>query len=91
MDARPYPDHHPITPADLTTWPPGPVLMTDKDAVKCAAFAGPDLWVCPVEAVPDQAFVTAVFARIGTPPDVSAQPSGQDELGTFREHRGRGL
>jgi tetraacyldisaccharide 4'-kinase len=75
VDERPYPDHHPFTPADLAAWPPGPVLMTEKDAVKCAAFARPDHWVCPVEAVPDPAFVTAVLARIGAPPPTSG-PGG---------------
>ena len=76
VDERPYPDHHRFTRSDVEAWPPGPVLMTEKDAVKCADFAGPDHWVCPVEAVPDQAFVTAVFARIGAPPDFSARSSG---------------
>ena len=27
-----------------------PVLMTEKDAVKCAGFADPRLWCVPVEA-----------------------------------------
>jgi tetraacyldisaccharide 4'-kinase len=61
---RPYPDHHAFTAADVHTWPPGPVLMTEKDAVKCARFARADLWACPVEAVPDDAFITAFFAHL---------------------------
>ena len=35
LDERPYPDHHGFTAADAATWPPGPVIMTEKDAVKC--------------------------------------------------------
>ncbi len=73
VDERPYPDHHPFTAADAAHWPPGPVLMTEKDAVKCAAFAGADHWVCPVAAVPDPAFVAAVFARLGSAPRTNEQ------------------
>ena len=65
---RPYPDHHPYSAADAAGWGAGPVLMTEKDAVKCTAFAGPDHWVCPVEARPDPGFVTAVFAGLGAAP-----------------------
>ena len=68
VDERPYPDHHPFTAAQAAAWPPGPVLMTEKDAVKCAAFAGADQWVCPVQARPDPAFVATVFARLGSAP-----------------------
>jgi tetraacyldisaccharide 4'-kinase len=50
LDERPYPDHHKFTAEDAATWPPGPVIMTEKDAVKCAGFAGPDHWYLPVQA-----------------------------------------
>ncbi len=39
IEARPYPDHYRFTPKDLAQWPEGPVLMTEKDAVKWAAPA----------------------------------------------------
>ncbi len=39
-----FPDHHAYTPADLAPFAGLPVLMTAKDAVKCAAFAVPDWW-----------------------------------------------
>ncbi len=58
--ARPYPDHHPFSAADAESWGPGPVLMTEKDAVKCIPFARPDHWFLPVEARPDAAFVTTL-------------------------------
>lgn len=74
VDERPYPDHHPYTAAEVAAWPPGPVLMTEKDAVKCATFGGADRWYCPVEAVPDPAFVEAVFARLGPAPGQSPAP-----------------
>lgn len=65
VEERPYPDHHPFSPEDVAAWSPGPVLMTEKDAVKCAKFGTSDHWFCPVWAQPDPAFVTALFARLG--------------------------
>jgi tetraacyldisaccharide 4'-kinase len=50
IDARPFPDHHAYRPADLAFAGGGPLLMTEKDAVKCLPFAGPDHWSVPVEA-----------------------------------------
>ncbi|NTV94241.1 MAG: tetraacyldisaccharide 4'-kinase [Thiobacillus sp.] len=42
-----FPDHHPFRPSDL---PGGTVVMTEKDAVKCAGFGRDDIWVLPVDA-----------------------------------------
>ncbi|MFP4278667.1 MAG: tetraacyldisaccharide 4'-kinase [Halochromatium sp.] len=64
IEPRPYPDHHRFTAADLQDWPPGPVLMTEKDAVKCRAFAGSEHWSVPVTAVPEAAFVEALEAAL---------------------------
>ncbi|MBT9531283.1 MAG: tetraacyldisaccharide 4'-kinase, partial [Pseudomonas sp.] len=33
-----------------------PLLMTEKDAVKCRAFAQPDWWYLAVDARPSPAF-----------------------------------
>ncbi len=56
VDARPYPDHHAYTAAEAAAWPPGPLIMTEKDAVKCLTFAGDNHWYLPVAAVPSEAF-----------------------------------
>jgi len=48
VDERPYPDHHPFRREDVASWPPGPVVLTEKDAVKCAGLARPNLWYLPV-------------------------------------------
>jgi tetraacyldisaccharide 4'-kinase len=44
---HPFPDHHPFRQEDL---PGGTLIMTEKDAVKCAAYAHPDAWVLAVDA-----------------------------------------
>jgi tetraacyldisaccharide 4'-kinase len=45
-----FDDHHPFTAADLQFGDAQPVLMTEKDAVKCRAFADSRLWYVPVTA-----------------------------------------
>jgi tetraacyldisaccharide 4'-kinase len=48
--AHPLPDHARLQAADIS-FPDGrPVLMTEKDAVKCARIAGPLHWYVPVTA-----------------------------------------
>jgi tetraacyldisaccharide 4'-kinase len=54
--AHPFPDHHPFVAEDLEFGDEDPVLMTEKDAVKCKRFAKPHHWVLPVSAAPEPAF-----------------------------------
>jgi tetraacyldisaccharide 4'-kinase len=42
-----FPDHHAYRTEDL---PEGTVVMTEKDAVKCAVYAHPDAWCFAVDA-----------------------------------------
>jgi tetraacyldisaccharide 4'-kinase len=49
---HPFPDHHRFTAQDLQFGDDVPVLMTEKDAVKCTAFARPGLWYVPARARP---------------------------------------
>ena len=48
-DARFFPDHHVFTQADLETLS-RPLVMTEKDAVKCRKFAQPDDWALRISA-----------------------------------------
>jgi tetraacyldisaccharide 4'-kinase len=54
---HPFPDHRTFAAEDLSFARGGVLLMTEKDAVKCAGLALPEAWVLPVEA------------RIGDAPD----------------------
>jgi tetraacyldisaccharide 4'-kinase len=47
---HPFPDHHPFTAADLTFGDDLPVLMTEKDAVRCRELETARLWYVPVVA-----------------------------------------
>ena len=44
-----FPDHHLFTAAELDFGDDLPVLMTEKDAVKCRRFARDNFWYLPVE------------------------------------------
>ena len=41
-----------------------PVLMTEKDAVKCAAFASDNYWSLRVDAIPDAALGALVLRKL---------------------------
>jgi tetraacyldisaccharide 4'-kinase len=45
-----FADHHPFAAQDLSFGDALPVLMTEKDAVKCATFTDPRLWSVPIAA-----------------------------------------
>jgi len=44
-----FPDHHWFSSKDITFDDERPVIMTEKDAVKCMRFAGPQHWYMPIE------------------------------------------
>lgn len=52
-----FPDHHAFTERDLSPYVESRLLMTEKDAVKCARWAGSDWWALQVGLVLPQALV----------------------------------
>ncbi len=54
---HPFADHAQFSAESLAFNPPLPLVMTEKDAVKCRAFAAQDWWYLAVDAVPSAAFV----------------------------------
>ncbi len=60
---RYFTDHHKFSAADFAGIC-GPVLMTEKDAVKCRHFAAPDWFSLGVDARPDQALLTKLITLI---------------------------
>ncbi len=59
-----FPDHHAFAAADLAFGDALPVLMTEKDAVKCAAFADARLWYVPVAARFSEQDARQLMARV---------------------------
>ncbi len=55
--AHAFPDHYNFTAADLDFKDEYPVLMTEKDAVKCRSFATENYWSVPIRAEPEPTFI----------------------------------
>ena len=55
-----FPDHHRYRRADIEFTGAVAVLMTEKDAVKCAAFADARCWCLPIRARIDAALVERI-------------------------------
>ncbi|MFA7290668.1 MAG: tetraacyldisaccharide 4'-kinase [Rhodocyclaceae bacterium] len=50
FEPHPFPDHHHFSAADFVSAQGGVVLLTEKDAVKCAGLITGEAWVLPVSA-----------------------------------------
>jgi tetraacyldisaccharide 4'-kinase len=61
---HPFADHANYSQEQLSFSPPHPVVMTEKDAVKCRAFALPGWCYLQVQAEPSAAFVTWFDAQL---------------------------
>lgn len=59
-----FPDHHVFKMADINFSHRLPVLMTEKDAVKCSNFANDEHWVVAVSAVLEASFTEEFCKRM---------------------------
>jgi tetraacyldisaccharide 4'-kinase len=61
---HPFVDHHPFVADDIDFDDELPVLMTEKDAVKCQPFATEQHWCVPVDASVDERIVPLLLRLI---------------------------
>jgi tetraacyldisaccharide 4'-kinase len=59
-----FADHHALVASELEFGDDLPVLMTEKDAVKCRSFANARLWYVPVTAQLTDAHSQQLLARV---------------------------
>ncbi|MCH8542765.1 MAG: tetraacyldisaccharide 4'-kinase [Alcanivorax sp.] len=59
-----FSDHHAYTPADLTIPGEAPIVMTEKDLIKCQPFVSERVWVLPVTASLQKGFFDDVFTLL---------------------------
>ncbi|ADL54701.1 tetraacyldisaccharide 4'-kinase [Gallionella capsiferriformans] len=59
-----FPDHHPYTSGELIYQDCDALLLTEKDAVKCAAFADDKYWVLRVDALIEPALTDQLLRKI---------------------------
>jgi tetraacyldisaccharide 4'-kinase len=64
VEPHPFADHHAFVASDLAFGDRTPVVMTEKDAVKCESFADERCWYLPVEAIVDSALVDRVVEKL---------------------------
>ncbi len=61
-----FADHHAFCAGDLDFAQQLPIIMTEKDAVKCRSFATKQIWFVALELELDQRFVTALLDKLQT-------------------------
>ena len=61
---HPFPDHHRFKPEDLEFGDEHPIIMTEKDAVKCEAFAASRCWMVPITAELPEIFAQRLEALL---------------------------
>ncbi|HAF44874.1 MAG: tetraacyldisaccharide 4'-kinase [Sideroxydans sp. GWF2_59_14] len=61
---HPFPDHHRYTPSDIAFDDADAILMTEKDAVKCTAFATERCWVLRVDAQVSPALTQLILEKV---------------------------
>ena len=64
---RAFPDHHPFSAGDIEFPDERPVIMTEKDAIKCRGFASGRHWYLPVDAKVEPALESALIGRLSRP------------------------
>lgn len=57
-------DHHAFRPEDFREFEDGLIVMTEKDAVKCRAFAKQNWWYLPVDAQLPEAFYNHIINQL---------------------------
>ena len=62
---HPFPDHHAFSREDFASFEAGiPIIMTEKDAVKCRGMKLPNAWYLSVDAALPAAFEKDVIERL---------------------------
>lgn len=75
IEPKIFPDHHKFVPSDLVFNDNNPILMTEKDAVKCHFFAQSHHWVLKINAVLDEKFFsTVLWKALSQSKEVTAPP-----------------
>ena len=59
-----FPDHHTYVKANFEFGDDAPILMTEKDAVKCESFLDSDIWYLPIIVQPNAALEQRISTLI---------------------------
>jgi tetraacyldisaccharide 4'-kinase len=64
IETHAFPDHHKFTADDISFTDDKPILITEKDAVKCLSFASEKHWYVPITVQPQQEFVDKLLTLL---------------------------
>lgn len=64
---HPFPDHHEFRAEEIVFSDDLPVVMTEKDAMKCAAFADERHWYLQVRAQLPDSLAAAILGKLNSP------------------------
>jgi tetraacyldisaccharide 4'-kinase len=84
---HPFPDHHVYEPEELAFDDELPVVMTEKDAVKCRRFHCERHWYVPIEVELPRAFEQRLLALLKEIPhgqETAGHPGVPGDEGTAR-------
>tara|TARA_R110000868_G_scaffold8205_3_gene42594 strand:- start:180200 stop:181177 length:978 start_codon:yes stop_codon:yes gene_type:complete len=59
-----FPDHYDYQANDLNFGDDLPIIMTEKDAVKCHEFVNSKTWCLPIIALPEENFLQALLSKL---------------------------
>lgn len=76
IEPKIFPDHHQFSAKDLIFENNNPILMTEKDAVKCQKFAQKNHWVLKINAVlEDKFYSTVLWTALSQTKEIYPPPS----------------
>jgi tetraacyldisaccharide 4'-kinase len=64
VEKQSYPDHYTYSAEDFVALADRPIIMTEKDAVKCHGLAGDNAWYLKVSAILPGAVIESVLALV---------------------------
>ena len=59
-----FPDHHEFIDTDFSELNDLPIVMTEKDAIKCKLLKNPNCWYLKIEPIIDEKFRNNLFKKI---------------------------
>lgn len=64
LERHAFPDHYAFGPGDLAFGDQAPILMTEKDAIKCRSFGDDRVWIVPAVVEDTDSLVAAVSRHL---------------------------
>ena len=65
VNKRAFADHHPFVESDFTSMEDAPILMTEKDGIKCRDMkAAQNMWAVPATVKPEPGLLKILNSKL---------------------------